>query len=485
MKRLRPMYQLDPATELSADLIKDAIDFNERRRRRFDRLDDYYIGNQPIFQRKKTEAAKNNRVMINHARYITDLFTGYLVGNPVDYQCPNADLEPVLEHYRRQVISNLDAEIAKECSIFGMKYEYVYADEEARPNSVELDVRNTLIAYDNTLQHHKMFGIYYQPIFRDPEDQVPDHFDVLVATPTEIINYTLSGAVLQEKEGGRFSHAFGDVPIIEYRNNGECQGDFENVTSIIDAYNILQSDRVNDREQLVDAILLFYGMEFDTEQMEMLRSQRAISRIPTDGRVEYLTKNVSESEADVLRQTLEQDLHKISTVPNMSDENFAGNSSGVALKYKLFAFELATKNKERFFEKGLLERFKLYANFLQMKNNMAPINIADVDAVFTRNLPSNDLEIAQMINYLTDIVDRETLIAQLSFVKDASAVVEALEGEKEASSPADNYAGNDFGMLGRSVGTTEGATTEDTAEAEAETEPEEADELTDGEEHNG
>lgn len=35
----------------------------------------------------------------------------------------------------------------------------------------------------------------------------------------------------------------------------EAQGDFEQVVSIIDAYNIVMSDRVNDKEQFVDAIL--------------------------------------------------------------------------------------------------------------------------------------------------------------------------------------------------------------------------------------
>ena len=39
-------------------------------------------------------------------------------------------------------------------------------------------------------------------------------------------------------------HAFGKVPIIEYKNNPEFLGDFEPVISLIDAYNLLQSDRV-------------------------------------------------------------------------------------------------------------------------------------------------------------------------------------------------------------------------------------------------
>ena len=78
-----------------------------------------------------------------------------------------------------------------------------------------------------------------------------------------------------------------------------------------------------------------------------------------------------------------------------------------------------------------MERFKLYNNFLTVKASMQKIEIHEVDAVFKRNLPSNDLEVSQMIGYLTDYVDRETLISQLSFIKDASEIVTIKQEEDE------------------------------------------------------
>ena len=38
------MYQVNKDTPLDAELIKDAIDYNEKRRTRFDTLDNYYMG---------------------------------------------------------------------------------------------------------------------------------------------------------------------------------------------------------------------------------------------------------------------------------------------------------------------------------------------------------------------------------------------------------------------------------------------------------
>ena len=372
---------------------------------------------------------KNNKIMINHAKYITDTNIGYLLGNPVDYQASkDYDIEPILEAYKKQTINDLDMEIAKDVSIFGLQYEYVYTNENADPKSCEIDNRNAIIVYDDTVEHNKLFGLIYREIKNGDKFS---HYEIIYCDKEKIVNYESSDKTLR-KIGKEQSHAFGDVPMIQYKNNTEFLGDFEPVISLIDAYNLLQSDRVNDKEQLVDAILCMYGMDFDDDQAEMLKTSRMLANIPADGKVEYLIKTLQEGDVDILRQNLENDIHKISMVPNMSDENFVGNSSGVAIRYKLLAFEQNIKNKERYMEKGLMERFKLYNHFLVTKSKMSEVPIEEVDAVFKRNLPSNDFEISQMINNLADYVDAETLISQLSFIKDASEIIELKKKEDEA-----------------------------------------------------
>ena len=63
---------------------------------------------------------------------------------------------------------------------------------------------------------------------------------------------------------------------MEYRNNEEKQGDFEQMIPLIDAYNVLQSDRVNDKEQFVDAFLFLTGIDLDSEQAKKLREERIL-----------------------------------------------------------------------------------------------------------------------------------------------------------------------------------------------------------------
>ncbi len=423
------MYTTKKNYTIDKELIEDILKYAETRNSKFEKLQDYYLGKHDIATREKIgDGLSNNKVTVNHAKYIVDVKTSYLLGNPVDYQASEGfNIDEIKDAYKQQTITDLDIELAKGCAIGGSSYEYVYSNEQAHPRSAQIDNSSIVLVRDDTIEHKKLFAVMFQ-VKKQPGSEAKSA-DIRVVDKNFIYTYELKNNTLSQREKTR--HFFNDVPIVEYRNNKEKQGDFEPVISLIDAYNLLQSDRINDKEQLVDAILCFYGMDFDSNDAIDLKLHRVISRIPVDGRVEYLVKTLNETDTDVLRQVIENDIHKISMTPNMSDENFVGNSSGVAIRYKLLPFEQSVKNKERYFEKGLMERFELYNNFLVTKSKMGIVPISEVDAVFKRNLPSNDFETSQMIANLHGVVDQETLIAQLSFIKDAKEIVELAAKEQE------------------------------------------------------
>ena len=139
---------------------------------------------------------------------------------------------------------------------------------------------------------------------------------------------------------------------------------------------------------------------------------------------------MTESDIQVLSDNIKADIHKFSCVPDLSDESFGNNLSGVAIKYKLMGFEQQVRNKERYIARPLKERFKLYTNYLSLKGAMEWIPVHRVDIVFTRNLPVNNLEVAQMINNLNGMVTQETLLGQLDFVGDPKEEAELAKKEQ-------------------------------------------------------
>ncbi len=427
------MFTISKDRKLTATLIKSAIEYNEMEREKYNKLERYYRGEHEILDRVKPLTAKNTRIVVNHPNYIVDISVGYLLGNPVEYQVSDQyNIDEIKNQYKKQTIADLDNEIAKDTATFGTQYELVY-NSENEVRSKDIDVRNAICVYDDTVEHNKMFGIIYSLGKKKGE-----YLDITVYDNNS--KYQCASSDKQIVIGKPEPHKFGKVPLIEYRNNSEHIGDFEQVISLIDAYNILQSDRVNDKEQLVEAILVGYGVTLEKEQMADLRNNRTAFGLPIDSKMEYLIKMMDEGQVDILRKTLENDIHKISKVPNMSDENFAGDSSGVAIRYKLLAFEQHISSKSRFFEKGLKERFELYNNYLVSINKMSIVPTYELDIRFKKNLPQNELEISQVINNLSGFVDDETLVGLLPFVTDAKKTVEVNAQEEQEKYKAEAQA---------------------------------------------
>ena len=80
------MYTLPKDTVITNRVLNDVIAYNERYKKRFEMLERYYLGQHGILGREKDDRLSNNKVVVNHAKYITDTNVGYLLGNPVDYQ---------------------------------------------------------------------------------------------------------------------------------------------------------------------------------------------------------------------------------------------------------------------------------------------------------------------------------------------------------------------------------------------------------------
>jgi len=403
---------------ITPKLLARLIERHCRGHERIMRLKDYYNGNHEILRRtRKSGAAVNNRIVCNHAKYIVDIIQSYLVGNPVMYSAKDGyDIEAVKNSYLMQDIAMLDAEIEKEMSITGRGYELIYADEKAMPKSAVLGTGNTFVVYECGVYEKPLFGVHY--FKRVDINGKCIGVCAIVADEDSVYTYendedSFYGMELKNCE----KHYFGDIPIIEYRNNEECQGDFEQLIGLIDAYNLLESDRVNDKEQFVDAFLFLTGIDIDSEQAQRLREERIL--MGYDGATaQYLSKVMDEADIEVLRNSLRQDIHRFAMVPDLSDECFGSNLSGVAIKYKLLGFEQHVRNKERYFARGLKKRFELYRNFLAIKGSMENVPLYEVRIDFTRNLPTNELEVSQMINNLRGVVNTETLVSQLSFVDD-------------------------------------------------------------------
>lgn len=420
-------------------LICRCIFEHEKQASRLDKLNDYMDGKHDILKRTMPSDAANIKVVANHAEYISDIATGYVHGAAVSYGGDSSD--PLDTLFVEIEEDSHNADLGMDISVFGRGYELLYINADENPN-VELAVlnpRTTNVVKDTTVRHDTIFGFNYLPI-KSLEDVVIG-YEVLVYDDYWIYTYktkNLYSAQAYELVDME-EHYFGDCPLIEYSNNKKQRGDFEGVLTLINAYNLLQSDRLNDKEALADALLAIenasLGDDADerSETAEFIKKER-ILELPEGGKAYWLVKTLNESQVEVLKKALKDDIHEFSKVPCLTDENFVGNSSGVAMKYKLFGLEQLGKTKERYFKKGLRKRLKMICHIFFIMGTY--IDYKEITINMKRSLPVDDETLAKIAKETEGFISWETRLQRYDPELDPEQERERLMKEQQAAADA-------------------------------------------------
>ena len=424
MRKIR----IDKETQLTKEVIKWIIEKHSEEKARIAELRDYYNNKNAIMNRQYKDNNKpQNKLSHPFASYITNMATGYFLGNPISYNSENQDLlERILDIFKYNDEADNNTTLAKYSSIAGYAVELLYIDENSNARFKALSGDEVVIVYDNTLEENILYAIRYFEEDIPGEDKVKTTINVY--TSNAIQTYKLEDNEISFID--EVAHYFNDVPVSVYVNNDELYGDFERVKGLIDAYDKTQSDTANDFEYFTNALLVISGVLVEDEEGLNFKDNRVINFAGTDGKAEYLIKNINDNALENYKNRLVEDIHKFAQIPNLTDEQFAGNVSGESMKYKLMGLENIISVKEAKFKKGLMRRIELLCNFLNIATNDLML-YTDIQPVFTRNKPKNEVELASMVKNLYGILSDETLISILPFVENSKEEIEKRDLEKE------------------------------------------------------
>ena len=422
-------FTLNKDKPLTNDLLRKILELSKSDSARYDNLHNYYVGKQAITRRTMNDSTKpNNKIVHPFGNYITDTLTGYFLGEPVTYVCNDKELLQKLTLLLKANDSAAeDAELARDASIYGVAYELFYIDEAGAVRFKKVKPQEVILIYDDTVAKNVLYGIRLIKNTDLITNKITYSIEVYGA---DSINYYEANDTLTTlKFTGEEPNFFGAVPIIEFKNNEDRLGDFETIISLIDAYDKLDSDNLNDYEAFVDSYMVLKGVVADADDVKTMKENRVLL-LDNDADARWLTKNENGEITENLKARLENDIHKFAKCPNLSDENFSSNASGIAIKFKLYGTETLVSTKEREFTRALQKRLQLILQYMALRGEAAA-DYLSIDIQFTRNVPTNDTEIAETVEKLAGIVSRQTLLAQLPFINDVAAEVEKLEKENE------------------------------------------------------
>lgn len=431
------MFRIDSDTEVNKELIKKLLEKHCTKRE--DRLRKYYDGEHDILKRTFDDETKpNNKIVTNFCQAITNSSAGYFIGKPVSYSCHDKGymekLQEIFDLNDEQQVNATLADSASICS-YGIEILYTKTNEfnelEIRFDDLDLSEQKVILVYDRSVEKKLIIAMRYFEY--DDMLNGNDTTEIFVYTADTIYQYIKTGDELELIEVE--PHYFGEVPINPYFNKNN-KGDFEDVTTLNDAYNLLQSDDINESNYSNDAYLLIRGMIADDEDISKMKEKRVIE-LDDDGLAQWLIKDINDTWKENLKTRIKTDIHSIAAVPDLSDASFGGTQTGEAMKYKLKAFEDNRVKKERLFKQALQRRIRLITNILNKQGNQ--YDWRDVVPRFTANLPKSDLTVDEIIKLVgIGLISKETGRTLIAAIEDPGDEAEKIEQEKEEMIDLDN-----------------------------------------------
>jgi SPP1 family phage portal protein len=428
-KEANIQYTFDSADELikeSSELSAILKHHIEHQRPRLNVLDDYYIGENTTISaanRRKEEDKADHRAKHNYAKYVSNFMQGFLVGVPIAVQHKDKSAQDKIDDINETIEdAALNADIVLDLSIYGRAYELAHRNQQDQTKVYLSSPLETFLIYDNTIEKNIIAGVRYFNVGYGDSHKIK----VLFYTEKRIYTYYTSNmGDYNLTLDGETEHPFNEVPINEHSNNRFRQGDFENVLDLIDLYDAGQSDTANYMTDLNDAMLKIVGnLELSPEEAKKMKQANIIFLKPeqnADGKegsvdADYIYKQYDVSGSEAYKGRLQTDIHKFTNTPDLNDENFSGQQTGEAMKYKLFGLEQIRINKERLLKRSLNRRYKLINNVMHLASEAGKGEFEGLTYKFTPNLPKSTKEAVDMFNALGGELSQETKLKTIPMI---------------------------------------------------------------------
>ena len=410
-----PDFYADSKAPLSGAQILDFVSRKLVQKSRMDYLENYYLGRQDILDKVVADASQPcNKIVANYCKVIVDFYNTYLLGRPVQYKSANtALLDLIKKSLEYNDAHETDMQNNQSMNIIGAAAEQCYLDGDGEFRFMPVDYRNVIFVYNRSIDHslHSVIKFWrYAP--------TDAKYQCEVWTKDSVYTYEIDEGLGQIRGLGKKSHNFVDIPFVEYPNNVYRLSSFADILSLQDAYNTLCSAEVDDYEAFVDAFLAIYNASgTKDDDIAAMKSNRVLL-LDGESRAEWIVKNCNPAQIKQIKEEIVASIHKVASLPDLSDQNFSGNASGVAIKYKMVGAENVAARQERKFKKGLQRRLELLVGYLSKTEN-TEFDYLDIDITFNRNMIGADLEVAQLINLVGERIPIANLAAQLSFITEA------------------------------------------------------------------
>ena len=427
------MYFINNIEELTKTKIQKIIQlWRGKQLVQLQKYKDYYDGKQAIQDKYIDDETKPcNKITVNQCYRVVQSYSGYLSGVPISYNS-DEDISDILQILKYNDYHKEDNQLLRDALIYGIAYELNYLDEEAQQRFTILKPTEVIPIYKNDLERGLIAVIRIYSA--NDVDNINKYF-LDIYTDTDIQHYETDMSYSTMKLLSIDRHYFGMVPIVDFQLNPDRTSIFAQIMDLQDAYNKLLSANVDDYEAFVDSYMYLKGLTADEDALKQMKVNR-ILLLDEDSDAGYITKQDNTDGVKNLLDKIEDRIQRIAQAPDFNDQSF-GNASGISIKYKLLGMENICSNIQANMRQALQKRLELICAI--QKLTATQFVWRDVNIIFTRNIPVNETEQAELVNKLRGLVSDKTLLSILKFIPDVDKELELLE--QQNSQPLYNFEG--------------------------------------------
>ncbi len=383
------------------------------------RLYDYYRGEQSVNKGETVRGRPDNRLRAPFPRYITEVHTGYFLGLPPTISYGGAADGRYAVLSRELDLPHLYFDLGRDLSICGAGFALVWA-ERGGVKVCRCDPCGCFAIRSGDAGAPLLAAVRLLASGRGETRGVLYTAERLVPFAWDGNGVTLGAAE---------ENLLHTIPLLPFYNNCQGVGDFEMVTGLVDAYNVLLSGALDDMQSVANAFLALYGMQGTTQKDIENANRTRILSLSEGGRAEFVVKNLNHEALGQLEANLRRSILQLSMTPDLCDEHFAGNSSGVALQYKLWGIEQVRSAKERAFTDGLRG---LLAALTAGENLLGQcVDLTGGELTFYKNLPQDNAALAETLLSLSPLLSRQTILENLPWVTDVQEELRRRAAEAE------------------------------------------------------
>lgn len=360
----------------------------------------YYKGDQPILYRLKVQNADiTNKIVENHAYEIVQFKVGQTYGEPIQFisrkddDVINKAVDALNDYLVDANKQEKDIKAGEWQSATGTSFKAVrFANGDIPFQIVAPTPMNTCVIYNRSTE---------EPVLAVQELKDEDgRWYKLCYTDSH--SCKIQNGVASEWK----LHAFGSIPIVEFPNNHERISDIELVIGLLDAINNMQSNRMDGIEQFVQYWVKFVNCEIDQKTFEEMKMSHALT-VKSNNKdnkadVEIMTQELNQSQCQVAKDDLLDNLQAILAIPNRESQNSGGDTQGaVSLRAGWDFSKTRAKQKDPIIKSAEKRLAIIILNILRVTGNDLKISPRDFDVQINHspldNLYTKTQALAQML----------------------------------------------------------------------------------------